>query len=113
VDIQSSYGLFINGAFVDPISGGSRKTVNPALSGSINSIDMGPGFVIYAPVLKAGRTVASQRCYHAVRADSTNGMIPSIGHIHVPRAIDADSLRVIELCDVTWTVGHSWYSATS
>ena len=30
VDIQSSYGLFINGSFVDPISGGSRKTVNPA-----------------------------------------------------------------------------------
>ncbi len=30
VDIHSSYGLFINGSFVDPISGGSRKTVNPA-----------------------------------------------------------------------------------
>jgi aldehyde dehydrogenase (NAD+) len=30
VDIQSSYGLFINGSFVDPLSGGSRKTVNPA-----------------------------------------------------------------------------------
>jgi aldehyde dehydrogenase (NAD+) len=30
VDIQSSYGLFIDGAFTDPLSGGSRKTVNPA-----------------------------------------------------------------------------------
>jgi aldehyde dehydrogenase (NAD+) len=30
VDIQSSYGLFIDGAFVDPSSGNSRKTVNPA-----------------------------------------------------------------------------------
>lgn len=30
VDIRSSYGLFINGSFVDPVHGGSRKTVNPA-----------------------------------------------------------------------------------
>jgi aldehyde dehydrogenase (NAD+) len=30
VDIQSSYGLFINGSFVDPLSSNSRKTVNPA-----------------------------------------------------------------------------------
>jgi len=30
VDIRSSYGLFINGTFVDTSSGGSRKTVNPA-----------------------------------------------------------------------------------
>src|SRR5258705_5188593 len=30
VDIQSSYGLFIDGSFVDPAQGGSRKTVNPA-----------------------------------------------------------------------------------
>jgi aldehyde dehydrogenase (NAD+) len=30
VDIQSSYGLFINGTFVDAGDGGSRKTVNPA-----------------------------------------------------------------------------------
>jgi len=30
VDIRSSYGLFINGSFVDPADGGSRKTVNPA-----------------------------------------------------------------------------------
>jgi aldehyde dehydrogenase (NAD+) len=30
VDIQSSYGLFINGSFVDPMSSNSRKTVNPA-----------------------------------------------------------------------------------
>jgi aldehyde dehydrogenase (NAD+) len=30
VDIASSYGLFINGTFTDPRSGGSRKTVNPA-----------------------------------------------------------------------------------
>ena len=30
VDIQSSYGLFIDGSFVDPAEGGFRKTVNPA-----------------------------------------------------------------------------------
>src|SRR5215475_2782770 len=30
VDIRSSYGLFINGSFVDPADGGSRKTINPA-----------------------------------------------------------------------------------
>ncbi len=30
VDIRSSYGLFINGTFVDTIANGSRKTVNPA-----------------------------------------------------------------------------------
>jgi aldehyde dehydrogenase (NAD+) len=30
VDIRSSYGLFIDGAFVDPQSGRSFKTVNPA-----------------------------------------------------------------------------------
>jgi aldehyde dehydrogenase (NAD+) len=30
VDIRSSYGLFINGSFVDGHDGGSRKTVNPA-----------------------------------------------------------------------------------
>jgi aldehyde dehydrogenase (NAD+) len=30
VDIRSSYGLFIDGSFVDAAGGGSRKTVNPA-----------------------------------------------------------------------------------
>jgi aldehyde dehydrogenase (NAD+) len=30
VDIRTSYGLFINGSFVDGHEGGSRKTVNPA-----------------------------------------------------------------------------------
>jgi len=30
VDIQSSYGLFINGTFVHAADGGARKTVNPA-----------------------------------------------------------------------------------
>jgi aldehyde dehydrogenase (NAD+) len=30
VDLQASYGLFINGAFVDPIDGGSFKTISPA-----------------------------------------------------------------------------------
>src|SRR5690606_34996257 len=30
VDIRPSYGLFINGSFVAPRNGGSRKTVNPA-----------------------------------------------------------------------------------
>jgi aldehyde dehydrogenase (NAD+) len=30
VDIRSSYGLFIDGQFVDPEGAGSRKTVNPA-----------------------------------------------------------------------------------
>ena len=30
VDLRSSYGLFIDGAFVDPVDGGSFKTTNPA-----------------------------------------------------------------------------------
>ncbi|MEV4690229.1 aldehyde dehydrogenase family protein [Micromonospora echinospora] len=30
VDIKPSYGLFVDGAFVDPASGGSFKSVNPA-----------------------------------------------------------------------------------
>jgi aldehyde dehydrogenase (NAD+) len=30
VNLQSSYGLFIGGRFVDPLDGRSRKTVNPA-----------------------------------------------------------------------------------
>ncbi|HLT11141.1 MAG TPA: aldehyde dehydrogenase family protein, partial [Micromonosporaceae bacterium] len=30
VDIRSSYGLFINGSFVDSQDGGSRKSINPA-----------------------------------------------------------------------------------
>jgi aldehyde dehydrogenase (NAD+) len=30
VEIQPSYGLFINGSFVDARNGGSRKTINPA-----------------------------------------------------------------------------------
>src|ERR1700730_15792073 len=30
VDIKSSYGLFVNGEFVDTASGERRKTVNPA-----------------------------------------------------------------------------------
>jgi aldehyde dehydrogenase (NAD+) len=30
VDIRSSYGLFIDGRFVDPVEGGRFKTVNPA-----------------------------------------------------------------------------------
>lgn len=30
VDIKSSYGLFIDGAFVDPVDGASFKSVNPA-----------------------------------------------------------------------------------
>ena len=30
VDIRSSYGLFINGEFVDPVGGKSFKTVSPS-----------------------------------------------------------------------------------
>jgi aldehyde dehydrogenase (NAD+) len=30
VDLRSSYGLFVNGEFVDPTSGGSFKTISPA-----------------------------------------------------------------------------------
>src|SRR5882757_2742415 len=30
VDIRASYGLFINGSFVDSKEGGARKTINPA-----------------------------------------------------------------------------------
>jgi aldehyde dehydrogenase (NAD+) len=30
VDLQPSYGLFIDGQFVDPADGGSFKTISPA-----------------------------------------------------------------------------------
>ena len=30
VDLQPSYGLFIDGEFVDPADGGSFKTISPA-----------------------------------------------------------------------------------
>src|SRR3954471_669053 len=30
VDLRSSYSLFVDGDFVDPVKGGSFKTVNPA-----------------------------------------------------------------------------------
>src|SRR5919112_676600 len=30
VDLRSSYGLFIGGEFVDPVAGGSFKTISPA-----------------------------------------------------------------------------------
>src|SRR5262252_5373049 len=46
VDIRSSYGLFINGSFVDPADGGSRKTINPATEEPLAEIvDASPGDV--------------------------------------------------------------------
>jgi aldehyde dehydrogenase (NAD+) len=60
VDIRSSYGLFINGSFVDPSDGGSRKTVNPATE------------EVLAEVAEAGESDvdsavrAARRAYHEV-----------------------------------------------
>ena len=38
VDIRSSYGLFIDGSFVDPVDGPSMKTVNPATEEVLASV---------------------------------------------------------------------------
>ncbi|MDP9074460.1 MAG: aldehyde dehydrogenase family protein [Actinomycetota bacterium] len=38
VDIRSSYGLFINGRFTDPVDGASFKTINPATEEALASV---------------------------------------------------------------------------
>ncbi|MSZ57959.1 MAG: betaine-aldehyde dehydrogenase, partial [Actinobacteria bacterium] len=38
VDIQPSYGLFINGEFTAPIDGGSFTTLNPATEEVLSKI---------------------------------------------------------------------------
>ncbi len=46
VDIRSSYGLFIDGSFVDPVDGSSLKTVNPATEEVLAEVAVaGPGDV--------------------------------------------------------------------
>jgi len=46
VDLHPSYGLFIDGAFVDPTDGGSFKTVNPATEEVLAEVgEAGPGDV--------------------------------------------------------------------
>ncbi|MDG4768980.1 betaine-aldehyde dehydrogenase, partial [Solwaraspora sp. WMMD792] len=44
VTIRDSYGLFIDGEFVDPTDGGARKTVNPATEEVLAEVaEAGPG----------------------------------------------------------------------
>src|SRR5687768_1500477 len=46
VTLRSSYGLFIDGEFVDPLDGGSFKTVNPATEEVLGEVaEAGPGDV--------------------------------------------------------------------
>ncbi|MDQ1426549.1 MAG: aldehyde dehydrogenase [Acidimicrobiaceae bacterium] len=46
VDIRSSYGLFIDGSFADPVDGASLKTVNPATEEVLAEVAVaGPGDV--------------------------------------------------------------------
>jgi aldehyde dehydrogenase (NAD+) len=60
VDIQSSYGLFINGSFVDAAEGGSRKTVNPATEEVLAEVaEAGPSDVDAA-------VAAARRAYETV-----------------------------------------------
>jgi aldehyde dehydrogenase (NAD+) len=60
VDIQSSYGLFIDGSFVDPAEGGSRKTVNPATEEVLAEVaEAGPSDVDSA-------VAAARRAYERV-----------------------------------------------
>jgi aldehyde dehydrogenase (NAD+) len=49
VQLRSSYGLFIDGAFVDPVDGGAFKTVNPATEEVLAEVaDAGPADVDHA-----------------------------------------------------------------
>src|ERR671930_1429232 len=59
VDIRPSYGLFINGEFVDPIDGSPFKTVNPASEQVLAEVaEAGPQDVDRA--VKAARTAYSE-----------------------------------------------------
>jgi aldehyde dehydrogenase (NAD+) len=60
VDIHSSYGLFIDGSFVDPAQGGFRKTVNPATEEVLAEVaEAGPSDVDTA-------VAAARRAYERV-----------------------------------------------
>ena len=55
VDIQPSYGLFINGEFTAPIDGGSFKTVNPATEEVLSEISSAGALDVNAAVSAARR----------------------------------------------------------
>ena len=55
VDIQPSYGLFINGEFTAPIDGGSFKTVNPATEEVLSQISSAGALDVDAAVSAARR----------------------------------------------------------
>ena len=55
VDIQPSYGLFINGEFTAPIDGGSFKTVNPATEEVLSDISSAGAADVDAAVSAARR----------------------------------------------------------
>ena len=55
VDIQPSYGLFINGEFTAPIDGGSFKTVNPATEEVLSEISSAGALDVDAAVSAARR----------------------------------------------------------
>ena len=55
VDIQPSYGLFINGEFTAPIDGGAFKTVNPATEEVLSEISSAGALDVDAAVSAARR----------------------------------------------------------
>ena len=55
VDIQPSYGLFINGEFTAPIDGGAFKTVNPATEEELSEISSAGQLDVDAAVSAARR----------------------------------------------------------
>ena len=55
VDIASSYGLFINGEFIDPTEGGSFKTLNPATGEALSDISAASATDVDAAVRAARR----------------------------------------------------------
>lgn len=55
VDIKPSYGLFINGEFVDPIESGGFKSINPATEETLSEIAAGTEADVDAAV-RAART---------------------------------------------------------
>ena len=55
VDIQPSYGLFINGEFTAPIDGGAFKTVNPATEEVLSEISSAGALDVNAAVSAARR----------------------------------------------------------
>ena len=65
VDIQSSYGLFVNGEFTDPIDGERFKTINPA------SEDVLAEVVAAGPADVDAAVAAARRAYENVWRDLT------------------------------------------